>query len=137
MYPILFSLILGVFAAYGFIWLVASKSRHADRVFRIGLVVAAIIYLNLAWIYDASSSFLLIEGAGVLVFLIVALASMGRFVKLLAWGWLAHPIWDLALHAPVGSFTHSPRWYVFACVGFDVIVGMYLLKRESNLNEAH
>ena len=137
MYPILFSLIIGVFAAYGFIWLVASKSSHADRVFRIGLVVAAIIYLNLAWIYDASSSVLMIEGAGVLVFLIVALASMGRFVKLLAWGWLTHPVWDLVLHAPVGSYTHAPEWYVFACLSFDVIVGMYLLKRESGEHEAN
>lgn len=39
---------------------------------------------------------------------------------------LAHGLWD-GLHGHRGIHTRIPWWYVPLCIGFDVVVGIYLL----------
>lgn len=132
MYQILIFLVLGIAAAYGFIWLASKKPESGSRWFRIGLAVAAIIYLNLGWAAGVSLDVMMLEMGGVLLFGTIAILGRGKWSKFLAIGWLLHPVWDLALHAPFGPHHHAPEWYVWACVSFDIIVGMYLLQLEKN-----
>ena len=46
----------------------------------------------------------------------------------LAAGWLLHPAWDL-LHVPGRVSRWRRRAYVWLCLGFDVVVGLALLRR--------
>ena len=58
-----------------------------------------------------------------------ALATAGLALSapiLLAAGYLAHALWD-SVHGQRGIHTRIPWWYVPLCIGFDVIVGVYLL----------
>ena len=42
-------------------------------------------------------------------------------------GWLAHSLWDGLLH---GSNQHAyvPAWYVPGCLGYDLVVGLSILR---------
>lgn len=49
-----------------------------------------------------------------------------RAPALLAAGYLAHGLWDI-VHGPRGIHTRIPWWYAPLCIGFDTVVGAYLL----------
>jgi hypothetical protein len=60
-----------------------------------------------------------------------ALATLGLVVTsplLLAVGYLGHGLWD-AIHRPKGLDTVIPWWYVPLCIGYDAVVGLYILVR--------
>jgi hypothetical protein len=47
----------------------------------------------------------------------------------LAAGLVAHGFWDLAHLAPFGGHgtRHVPRWYIFACLSYDWLVGAFVV----------
>jgi len=47
-------------------------------------------------------------------------------------GWALHPLWDAGLHDHSTQFV--PHWYIGACIGFDLLVAVYLASRKLNFN---
>lgn len=122
------SLLVGTLAGFGFNRFVGARPERAREYYVLGLVITAMIYVVLAFLGDASNSAIIFESVGVLVFGVFVLLSVTHQGWWLGVGWLLHPIWDLALHAPFGSWTHAPEWYVFACLAFDLMVGVAVLR---------
>jgi hypothetical protein len=84
------------------------------------------VYLGFV-LMDGRSREFRIEYAGIVVFTAMAAAALAmRAPALLAAGYFAHGLWDI-VHGPRGIHTHTPRWYAPLCVGFDAVVGAYLL----------
>jgi hypothetical protein len=68
-----------------------------------------------------------IECAGILLFGTLATAGLALSAPtVLAAGYLAHALWD-TLHGHRGIHTRIPWWYGPLCIGFDIVVGIYLL----------
>lgn len=57
---------------------------------------------------------------GVAVFSVPAWLGVRRAAVWLPAGWALHVVWDVALHAvaPLAA----PAWYVWLCLGFDLVV---------------
>jgi hypothetical protein len=115
--PILTGAVLGLLFAL-------SAYRRGDlRLFVVGLVVAALIYVGLA-IPSGMGEWLALEAAGVLVFGGVSWIGLRR-TSWLGAGWLAHVGWDVGLHLDRAQSIVGP-WYPLGCVGFDLIVAGFL-----------
>jgi hypothetical protein len=59
---------------------------------------------------------------------LATIALVTESAAVLAGGYLGHALWD-AVHHPRGLDTVIPRWYVPLCIGYDVVVGAYVLIR--------
>jgi hypothetical protein len=119
--PILVGAILGTLFA------VAARRWGGDgevRVFGLGLIVAALIYFGLA-LPTADGRWLALEGAGVAIYGGIAWFGLRRPAAL-AIGWMAHVVWDIALHLS-GPQPVVGSWYPLGCIGFDLIVAGFLL----------
>ena len=123
-------LLLGFLAAWLYIWIATKKPKHSNRWFSIGLVVAALVYLNLAVVAQAPTAALLTESGGVILFGVLAWIASGRSSVLLTIGWFLHPVWDVALHVWASGGDYAPEWYVWACISFDILVGVHLIRKE-------
>ena len=91
-----------------------------------GLIVAAMIYVLFA-LRMPTWKWLLIEVGGVVLYATFALVAMRR--KAWHWlgiGWLLHVLWDALLHAN-GHPGYVPVWYTHFCLGFDIVIGAYVL----------
>ncbi len=88
-----------------------------------GLVVAALVYVAFAVARGAPPLALAFEAAGVVGYGMFAWLGLRGHAGWLAAGWLLHPLWDVGLHT---GFALAPAWYVWACLGFDVVVGVWL-----------
>ena len=122
-------LALFIGAALALILVALARTRRpeeARRIYGIGLVVAALIYVGFAAADDASSRSLAIEFVGLLVYATAAWIGVRRWPVLLALAWAAHAGWDL-LHL---SSAYTPDWYPWACGSFDLIVAGALLLPE-------
>lgn len=124
----LIGLLLGILAGWAFARFTGARGSKGRELQIMGLLVAAMVYVVIAFVEDAPPLAIVIEASGVLVFGLFILLAALRHPSWLAWGWILHPVWDLALHPPFGSFTHAPEWYVWACLAFDLIVGIAILK---------
>ena len=116
-------IVVGLFLGVGFVLL----SRNYARSFAIGLVVTALIYVGLA-IFNSAITWILVELAGVAIFVVFAWLGLRKSGWWLAAGWALHPLWDAGLHDYSTQFV--PHWYIGACVGFDLLVAMYIAYRE-------
>ena len=120
-------IVVGLFLGVGFVLL----SRNYARSFAIGLVVTALIYVGPA-IFKGSGRWILIELAGVAIFAVFAWLGLRRSGWFLAAGWALHPLWDAGLHDYSTQFV--PHWYIGGCIGFDLLVAIYIAFRVKNLN---
>lgn len=121
-------LVAGVVLAVGSIVairFVRAQAEHSGYVF--ALVVAAFIYLIFG-LRSGSSSWLLIEALGLVLFSAVAVSSLKFPRWILACGWLAHIVWDVALHRHSGSggMGFVPEWYPATCAAYDLVIASYL-----------
>lgn len=84
------------------------------------------VYLGFV-LADGRSREFRIEYAGVVLFTTLATVGLAlRAPAVLAAGYLAHGLWDV-VHGPRGIHTLIPRWYAPLCIGFDAVLGAYLL----------
>ena len=128
----LIGILAGIVAAFGFNRYVGARPKRAREFWILGLIVATLIYVVLAVVNGESTEAVLIESVGVLVFGAFILLSVVHHSWWLALGWLLHPVWDIALHHPMGDFTHAPEWYVWACLAFDLVVGVTIWRVSKN-----
>jgi Family of unknown function (DUF6010) len=99
-----------------------------------GLFVAALIYIGFL-LLGASGHWLWIEPAGAVIYGTFALLGAKRFPMLVGIGWLLHGFWDVGLH--LGDNAHFvPYGYPGACLGYDLVAGIYLIARVPAWKEA-
>jgi uncharacterized protein DUF6010 len=123
-------------ALLGALFAVAARRWGGDgelRTFGLGLLVAALIYVGLA-LPTADGRWVALEAAGVAIYGGIAWLGLRRPTAL-AVGWMAHVVWDVALHLGRTQPIVGP-WYPIACVGFDLVVGGFLLAGAVSLTNA-
>lgn len=70
-----------------------------------------------------------IEYVGLALFTALATVALAAEEALvLAVGYLGHAVWD-AIHHPRAVHTVVPWWYVPLCLGYDVVVAVYVFVR--------
>lgn len=99
--------------------------RQEDRIFGVVLAITAAYYVVHA-IRGGTREELLLELLGLAAF--GALAVLGYLGRrwLLAGGWAAHALWDVALHTG-GRGAYVPEWYPVLCVGFDLFLAGFIV----------
>lgn len=118
-------IILGFVIALIFVVLVRKWYPKKDHAFwRSGLVIAALIYI-IFLLFERNWSWLPIEIGGVILFGIFAMLSKKYSLLWLGIGWIGHIGWDLLIH-PGGHPGYVPEWYPGACLGFDIVIGVYV-----------
>jgi len=105
----------------------AAFARARRGVLAGGLVVAALLYVAFAAWHGAAADWWAIECGGVLVFGALAGGGWRSSPYWLAAGWGAHPLWDAGLHLAGPGAGIVAGAYVFACIGFDLLVAAYCL----------
>jgi hypothetical protein len=117
------SLILGAVLALALVSLARSYPPAMERrVYAVGLVIAALVYVGFGAAGGAGGQWLLLETLGVLLYGIAAWLGLRGRPWLLAAGWAAHVAWDVLLHLSGAGSEYTPRWYPWLCVSFDLVV---------------
>jgi len=108
-----------------------TQSRRRELAgYAAGLVVAAILYVAFAALRQGFDRMAL-ESLGVAVFSLAAIAGLRAWPALIGVAWIAHGAWDLLLHPP--NLLYVPSWYPAWCLGFDWVVGFYILRNRRAL----
>jgi hypothetical protein len=92
------------------------------RVYAVGLVVAALIYVGFGVMGGAGARWLALETLGVLLFGATAWGGLRGRPWLLAVGWAAHVAWDAPLHLSGAGSVYTPLWYPWLCLSFDLVM---------------
>ena len=122
------SLILGLASAILLIALARRFSWKAEKRFwAFGLVIAAIIYILFALRSGIQTNWLVIEGAGILLFGSFAILGLRKHPAWIGIGWMSHSLWDYLLHHHFAAPAFVPDGYAMACLSFDIVVGLYIL----------
>jgi hypothetical protein len=104
------------------------SSRAAFDFLAVWLGVTAGVYLGFA-LQDGRSSALGVEVVGLALFAALATVALARQAAwLLAAGYFGHGLWDLVHHRR-GIDTAMPWWWVPGCLGYDLVLGAYILIR--------
>jgi uncharacterized membrane protein SirB2 len=122
-------IVIGIILAIGFIWFAKrSKSYRAEKIsYAIGLAIAAVIYVVFGF-FSSSNDWILTEFVGLLIYLPFAFLGVRYSGWFLGFGWLLHVGWDIFLHGSTLDFV--PSWYPAVCLGFDVLIAVYIFYRE-------
>jgi hypothetical protein len=102
-----------------------SYPHHVADFWRLGLLVAALIYVAFA-LWGRAWSYLPVELAGVLAYGLFAWCSRRFTLLWLSFGWGLHIVWDVFLHSGPQT-TFVPSWYPGVCIGFDIIIAAYII----------
>lgn len=118
-------LVLGAAFAILYIRIGRSLSGPVERWWWVGgLIVAALVYVVMAFARSAPPTAVAFEAGGVVAYGALGLLGL-RDRRWIAAAWLLHPVWDL-LHRP-GGFALAAPSYVWMCLSFDLVVGTWLL----------
>jgi hypothetical protein len=98
------------------------------------LFVAAAIYVGFVLVGNAQTQWLLIEVSGLVLFSALAALGLKYSPWVLAGAWFAHIAWDTLLHSQNTAFI--PQWYPLLCIGFDLVVGAYIVVVYSQLRKS-
>ena len=92
------------------------------RVYAVGLVIAALLYVIFGVVGGAGARWLALESVGVLIYGAAAWVGLRGWPSLLALGWAAHVAWDVPIHVSGAAVGYTPRWYPWLCVSFDLVI---------------
>lgn len=96
--------------------------RRERRVYGVGLVIAALIYVGFGVVGGASARWLALDSLGLFVYGTAAWGGLRGRPWLLAAGWAAHVAWDALLHLSGAGAEYTPRWYPWLCLSFDLVI---------------
>jgi hypothetical protein len=128
-------LTLGLAVGLIFIAFVRRWHRAERRILAFSLVAAALIYVGLAAVSNASG-WIAVELIGFFIFSIFAQLGLRHSVLWLAAGWAAHPAWDAGLHLFGVGANVAPELYVLMCIGFDLPVAVYIVVMKQRLESS-
>lgn len=92
------------------------------------LVFAAAMYV-VFWIPVASPEWLAVEIAGIAIYGAIGYRGLKGSMWWLVAGWLAHPVWDIAIHYFGPGRAFAPVDYTVPCLTYDVMVAAILAVR--------
>jgi hypothetical protein len=134
---ILLALLAGfVMAAVFLTWARRKRPDHARRLYALGLLIAALIYVAFALAGHGSARWVALELIGVLLYGGAAWIGLRTAPLVLALGWAAHVGWDVLLHVRGDGAAYTPDWYPWFCVSFDLIVAGATLMRRGHESES-
>ena len=118
----LIALVVGIVLASAFLLWTRAQPDAGRRLYAIGLVVTALIYVAFALIGRGSARSLALEAVGVLLYGGAAWLGFRKSAALLALGWAMHVVWDVSLHLQGAGAGYTPDWYPWGCISFDLMV---------------
>jgi hypothetical protein len=130
----LLPILLGAIVCVVFILIARQTGLREVRIYAVGLVFAALVYVGFAIFGRATLLWLAVEIVGVLLFALVAVFGLKLSLWFLSIGWAAHVGWDVLLHT-ITKVDFVPEWYPGFCIGFDLLLALYIgmnVKRLSN-----
>lgn len=92
------------------------------RVYAVGLVIAALVYVGFAAGGGAGARWLVLEILGVFLYGAAAWGGLRGRPWLLALAWAAHVGWDVLLHLSGTGAEYTPHWYPWLCLSFDLVM---------------
>ena len=117
------ALLLGTVLALALVGLARTYPPGRERrVYAVGLVIAALIYVGFGAVGGAGGRWLALESLGVLLYGSAAWGGLRGRPWLLAVGWAAHVAWDVLLHLSGTGSEYTPHWYPWLCVSFDLVM---------------
>lgn len=118
-------IVIGIVIASLSVWLVSKIYPNKEHAYwRIGLIVAALIYVGFA-VYGKNWEYLPIEFGGFVLYGAFAWMSKKFNLMWLSIGWGLHILWDVFLHAGAET-SFVPSWYPGICLGFDIVIAIYI-----------
>lgn len=122
------ALALGAVASLALVGLARGFPPQREwRVYGVGLVIAALIYVVFAAFGGAGTRWLALESLGVVIYGAAAWVGVRGRPRLLALAWAAHVVWDGVLHLGGAGSEYTPRWYPWLCVSFDLVMACAVL----------
>ena len=119
----MFALLVGIVLSLALVGLARMYPPVRERrVYAVGLVIAALIYVVLALAGGASAQSLAFEFLGFILYGTVAWGGLHGKPWLLAMGWTAHVAWDVLFHLGGFGAEYTPDWYPWFCVSFDLVI---------------
>lgn len=133
---VMLGLILGIVLSLALIHLARTYPPKGERrIYAVGLVVAALIYVVFGVVGGAGARWLTIEIIGVLIYGVAAWVGLRGWPSLLTMGWIAHVAWDVLLHVSGAGALYTPAWYPWLCVSFDLVLAgatLTSIRRETS-----
>jgi hypothetical protein len=128
-------IVIGIILAIAFILLAQrNKSYRGEKFsYALGLAIAAAIYVGFG-VFSNSTDWILTEFVGLLIYVPFAILGVRFSGWFLSFGWLLHVGWDILLHGSHLDFV--PSWYPMVCLGFDILLAVYICYREWSLKWA-
>ena len=121
-------LAIGVLTGFAFVW--GGRQLNKEHlVFGISLLIAAIWYVGFGLFENIEGTRLIPQVLGGCFFGVCAVFGLRGSFRLLSIGWLLHLVWD-SVSAVYLDATYVPEITLPGCVGFDSVVGIYLLLRH-------
>lgn len=121
----IYEIIVGAVLAIIAVFIVRQIYPNKDHAFwRMGLIIAAVIYVGFL-LFAKDAAYLFMELGGVLLYGTFAFLSKRYSLYWLSAGWILHIAWDVFLHSP-STTPFVPHWYAGACIGFDIIIALYI-----------
>ncbi|MEM9301077.1 MAG: hypothetical protein AAGE01_03145 [Pseudomonadota bacterium] len=103
-----------------------NRTRREQSLLVSFLAAMPLIYIANALVFDASPTWLLIQGAGLLLFAAIALLGWRVAYGFIVVGLVGHGIWDLVHH---GRTSFVPDWYTLACGAVDFGLAAFVALR--------
>jgi hypothetical protein len=101
-------------------------TEREDRLYAVGLVVAAVVYLGFA-MDVGRPRWLFVELLSVAIFTLFAWLGIKVSALFLGLGWALHAAWDGWMHAIPGFV---PIWYPPVCFAFDLALAGYIFAKR-------
>lgn len=120
MTPVRISTILVIVSALTALAAVSLRPRTTEF-FGILLSVFAAAYFGFAFA-DGRGRRVIVEIAAIVAFLALTIVGVWISRPVLAVGMVAHGLWDLLHHPRVSFGADVPLWYVYGCLGYDLVV---------------
>ncbi|WP_455201838.1 DUF6010 family protein [Kaarinaea lacus] len=119
------ALVSGILLAAGLLfYLKRFNERTRLTIGALALLLAALVYVLFA-LASQNQLYITIEIVGLLLFLLLIWLGYQYSFWFIVLGWLLHVLWDMGLY-PAETAPYVPQWYAWFCVGFDIVMALYL-----------
>ena len=119
-------ILLGLLSGAIFLFIARKIDYSEGDLLASGLLAAAAIYVIFALIWG-EDGWVRFEAVGVAIFMLFAFLARRFGILWIGAGWLLHIGWDYLFHMAGPGAHLVPAWYPPVCIGFDLVVGVYIL----------